>query len=297
MSSSNQVMLKSLGGIITPLRDPRTLEPLILNPNFAWQEWERLNPENLFQALSPAIKIPFELAGGREFFSKRQIYIGDPVKAPQPLDWMKRLPVSVLSQVGMKKSVDSSELYMSPLAMYIYNQNPIFYNIGRMLPAEPDEKTRYATMSIALGLKFWLYEEDKQKERHFRNFKNEADKILREKRTLGFALPDINDIVKAYKFAYEQELRGKYGMEEVEQWEENMAMMSTMGMGMPSRLRQPMEQMYQQKYKEPFRAEYKEAVGLPFGELYPLMQQKGVELAPQDIQSILDTIEQTAQLE
>jgi len=228
---------------------------------------------------------------------EKEVYTGEPVKAPQYLAWMRKLPDKSLSLLGMKKSIDGSQLYMSPLINYIFNQNPAFYNMGRMLPAEPSEKTKYSTLSIALGLKFWLYDEDKQKEYYFRNFKNEADRILRESRTLGNNLPSINDVARAYKYAYDLELRNKYNISDIERFENTMDLMSTMGIGMPSKIRQPLEYMYQTKYIEPYRAEYKESTGIPFGELYNLMGSKGIKLSPKDIQSILNMIGQTTQLQ
>ena len=282
--------IKEMGGIITPFRDPRTLEPLILNPNFAWQEWRNMSPSTIFSSLSPAIKIPFELIQNKEIFSKREITTGNPVPAPKTLSWAKALPESVLAQFGMKKSTDGKKLYMSPLAQYLHNQVPTLFNIARVLPGEPDENRAYNTLSISLGLKFWLYDEDKQKESYFKNYRAEADRLLAQHKTLGLNLPQVNDIVKAYKFAYDQHLRQTYRIDELDQWNETIEFMHSLGAGLPYPIYKSITDMQQREHYQPYREAYSEAVNVPLGELYPLMAEKGIDLKPEDIQAILDLV-------
>ena len=203
-----------LFAIMTPFRTQEGV-PLALNPNFAWQDWSRLNLRDMAAALNPMLKIPIELLGNKEIFFNTPISQGKMVKAPGALNFMKKLPDDILDNFAMKKGSDD-KLYMTDKAYYLFRQNPLFYNLARLYPAEPAPKTPYDWLSILAGIKFFPYEEDKSKQYYYQRFINSVNEKIGGQKQMGYEVPTIPQMESVYKEMYQGAVGKKYNIEDLD---------------------------------------------------------------------------------
>ena len=193
---------------LTPFRTQEGV-PLALNPNFAWQDWSRLSLRDLASNINPMLKVPIELLTKTEIFFDKPIREGEIVKAPRALQWAKKLPKDIYENFGFSIGKDN-ELYMTERAEYLWRQNPLFYNLGRLYPVEPNPKTPYDWLSILVGIKFFPYEEDKQKQYYFQRFSNAVDEKIGQQREMGYEMLSAGQIEKAYRQIYANAMVQKY---------------------------------------------------------------------------------------
>ncbi|GAH50959.1 unnamed protein product, partial [marine sediment metagenome] len=193
---------------MTPFRTQEGI-PLALNPNFAWQDWSRLSLRDLASSINPMLKIPIELLFKEEIFFNKPIREGEYVKAPRALQWAKKLPKDIYENFGFKISKDN-ELYMTEQAEYLWRQMPIFYNLGRLYPVEQKPKTPYDWLSILIGIKFFPYEEEKQKQYYYQRFINSVDEKIGQERDLGYQRLGADQIERAFKQIYADYLKTQY---------------------------------------------------------------------------------------
>ncbi len=189
--------MAELFAIMTPFKTKEGL-PLVMNPNFAWQDWSRLSPRDMAAELNPLLRVPIELITGKEIFFNRPLREGKYVEAPTTLNWAKKIPDNVLENFAMKKGVgeEADKLFMTDTAYYLYRQNPLFYNLARLFPTEETPKTKYDWLSIFIGLKFFIYDEDKSKQQYYQRFINEVNKKIGQEKTIGEVIPTLSETKK-----------------------------------------------------------------------------------------------------
>lgn len=160
--------MEELYGIATPFKDSQG-NMLVYNPNFAWQDLGRVSAKDLYSALTPLIRIPFELVANRDIFFGTDIssYKGETKVAPGYLSPLLVLPEKILNAVGLIKGYDINTneplLYMPAKAAYVAKQIPFLASLARSLPqvTQASDKGLFSSLSTLLGVKLMPYEADK----------------------------------------------------------------------------------------------------------------------------------------
>jgi len=264
-----------LFAIMTPFR---TLDgvPLALNPNFAWQDWSRLSLKDIASSLNPLLKIPIELIGNREIFFNKPIRQGKYVEAPKELSWAKKIPEEILENFGMKVGKDN-KLYIKDIALYLYRQNPLFYNLMRFYPSTDKPKTPYDRLSLLVGIKFFPYEEDKARQYYFQRFIDEVNKRISEQKSLGYETPTIPQMESAYKKMYKDVIGKKYNIDELNK----LLDLLSMARGTSK------ERQYISMLKQPYKEEVSKATGANLIELNKLLESLNIKPNYEDIRMMV----------
>jgi len=118
--------------------------PLFFNPNFPFQDLNKLNPtdfkRNLLSSVSPFIKVPMELMTGYEFFRERPIERYPGYKAPVPgilQNIVSALPKSMINKLNIEKDNRGRYVMAPKLAHAIASLVPFVRNTSRMMMQEP----------------------------------------------------------------------------------------------------------------------------------------------------------------
>ena len=148
--------------------------PLYLNPNFPFQDINRVEIRDLLASLNPFIKMSIELAPisvgqpGWEAFSRRPLYKypGERDALPPGLAWLNDLPDPIKDIVGVGPTLDLTEGREVPgmdarLLHVVKNLNPFFMNMARAVPemgtgqapAKFEDRRKYHILSWMLGIK------------------------------------------------------------------------------------------------------------------------------------------------
>jgi len=185
---------KDLGATITAMTN-RQGQPLVLNPNLPFQDWSRMNPNDLATSMSPMLKIPVELMTNKDLFFKTIIDRsregqGNYREAPKWLSVIanvSHLPNNILQFMGMEKAND--KVFMTDLTGYLMRQIPPLYVMQRILPAEQTPKTPLDWLSIGAGIKFFNFDIEKEKKNRLNEFIREVNIELGRQRQLGEQTP------------------------------------------------------------------------------------------------------------
>jgi len=262
---------------MTPFRTQEGV-PLALNPNFAFQDWSRLSLKDFASSLNPMLKIPIELITGKEIFFNTPIREGKYVEAPSQLSWCKKLPDDLISNFGMKVKRDG-KLYMTEPAIYIWRQNPLFYNLMRLYPATEKPKTPYDWLSIFAGIKFFPYEEDKAKRQYYQEFIDEINKRIAAEETEEYKIPDINEIEYAYRQIYGEEIGKKYDIEKIKLIK---ALLALRGGKKVSGAMTALKLV-----EEPYKEEMLKTKGKTIGELKAMLESLGIKPTMEEVKTTL----------
>ena len=204
---------KDLGAIITAMTNKQG-QPLVLNPNLPFQDWSRMNPNDLATSMSPFLKIPIELITNKDLFFKTIIDRaregqGNYREAPKWLSVIASpIPNDILKYMGMEKAND--KVFMTDLTSYFIRQIPPLYVMQRILPAEQTPKTPLDWLSIGAGIKFFNFDIEKEKKDRLNEFIKEVNTELGRQRQLGEEIPDTSQIERAYKQIYVNYLKTQY---------------------------------------------------------------------------------------
>ena len=263
---------------LTPFRTQEGV-PLALNPNFAFQDWSRLSIKDFASSLNPMLKIPIEL-----FIAKKEIFFNSPIRegkyveAPSLLSWCKKLPDDLISNFGMKVGKDE-KLYMTEPAIYIWKQNPLFYNLMRLYPATEKPKTPYDWLAILAGIKFFPYEEDRNKQYYYQRFIDEVNEKIGAERALGYEIPEIPEIEKAYKEIYGEEVGKKYNIEKIKLVKALLALRGG------KKFRGAKEAL--ELIEEPYEEEISKTKGKTIGELKEMLESLGIKPTMEEVKTTL----------
>ena len=137
--------------------------PLFFNPNFPFQDLNKLNPKhfgrNVMTSISPFIKVPLELMAGVDVYRKKPIERYKGYRAPVPgivQNLAKVMPESARGLLGIEKD-DRGLLRMDPyVAHAMANLIPFINTSARMLAQDPSpmKAERYLqALSYDLGIK------------------------------------------------------------------------------------------------------------------------------------------------
>lgn len=181
-------------------------KPVLINPNFGFQDIAKIEPGTFFNDLismsHPAIKLGVEGALNYDTFRKKALtsYEGQLVKAPDWFNWVGKVAgdkpwfKDVLKK--MNANVVEGNIMIDPWWAKVFSTNPFLQNAGKALT--PGDKQIPAIGSWLLGVKPYLYEEDKlKKNAAFTQMRGLQDYIrkLRDEGEMGPAsdYPDLPD--------------------------------------------------------------------------------------------------------
>lgn len=148
--------------------------PLYFNPNFPFQDLNRVEMRDLIASLNPLIKIGVELGPtlvgrpGWEAFSRRPLYRypGERDPLPPGLAWLNDLPDPVKDVIGVGPTLSLTEgrevAGMDARYLHVLKSlNPFFMNMARAVPevgpsqapARYEDRRRFHILSWLLGIK------------------------------------------------------------------------------------------------------------------------------------------------
>jgi len=265
--------------------------PLALWANLPFGDVSKLGtnlPSEILNSISPILKAPLEILFNRSSFLGNELRLGEYREAPQ---WIKsslgHLPNSFLKQIGMEKDEKTGKMVISNLASYLLSQFPPFSTATRLAPADELPKTPYDWLSVMGGIKFFPYQEKREKERYqkqwieeFKDFSEYKEKLTREE-TIG-----LTDIKTGLRFMYDQEVDKKYTDKITEA--ENLNKMGKLLGGTAGRIFKNRAK----KLLEDYYTDLDKAKGKDIEKLYELLLEMGMKPDDNDIrQAIKDRLE------
>jgi hypothetical protein len=283
-----------LGFIATPFRQPglpdwladlvgkeRTTKAgkmLEFNPNFAFQDWSRLNPKDTLASLPPTIKIPAELISNKNFYFGTDIDTNDVVRAPKVFEnTIGQLPANWLGKIGIKKNADGEVYTGQRLDYFLKAANPTYALATRMFPAadKTSENTPYQYLSAFGGIKFTPYDEDKSKENYLKRFIENANNLSTntEKITKEEQLK-VKDYESALNYIYDQYAKQQTGYDKIEQLKEIIKLQGGSNKEID---------LFIKLKSQPYNELSDKAKGLNVSELAALLKQVGIDPTYEDI--------------
>jgi hypothetical protein len=286
---------RDLGAMMTPLRQPglpdfaadllnrekttQAGDPLVFNPNFAFQDWSRLGPKDMLSAASPFLKAPLELMLDKNIFLNAPISetpYGTPVKHKEIPGFMSKilskLPDSALESLDIIKTEDGKVL-IPPKMDYLLSQLPQYALTQRGFTGKDD--SFYKNLSAGLGIKFFPYDEEKEKERYASDWIKEAQgEFQKYEQKTDSKLLSTTQLESAYRDMYEQAVSEKYA--DVLQLKE---LLKIIGSNRETDLAL-------KKMLEPYYEEMDKAKGLELIELKKLLKEIGIEPSLLDIEDV-----------
>lgn len=160
---------------------------LYFNPNFPPQDLAMLvNPNEWMSVLSPAIKMPLELAMNRSTFFDSPIKDNQWSLSYAP-KWAKAIPDGLQQKLGMVSAQDGT-LFMDPTHRYMMDAIPTLKLINRF--SQQDEAMKNKSPSLQaqatfLGLKQMPYRYEDEKLNWLYNEKDNMNEYLRMLRKIG----------------------------------------------------------------------------------------------------------------
>jgi hypothetical protein len=133
---------------------------LFFNPNFPFQDLNKLNPfnfrKNIISAITPLLKIPLEQIAEQDMYRGMPIEKYPGYKAPVPgilQTFAKVLPRGMREKLGIE--MDSQGRYVADpyITHLISNMAPFIDNMGRVLMQEPSKDKFFNWLSFSLGIK------------------------------------------------------------------------------------------------------------------------------------------------
>jgi hypothetical protein len=254
---------------------------LAFNPNLPFQDWSRLNPKDMFSALSPMAKIPIEMTLNKDIFFGSPIVNeqkGGKQQAPKYMNFLKILPDSVLKQVGASIGEDG-KLYISDRTAYAIRQIPMLYSLSRMTPASEQVKTPTQILSILGGIKFFPVEEEKFKENKAEQRYQELSNYITGMKTQGTVVPDMPDLETSLRAIYDNYARQQTDYDKIEQLKEIIKLQG----GSSKEI-----DLFIKLKSQPYNELSDKAKGLNVSELAALLKQVGIEPTYEDIITALN---------
>ncbi|NQT66813.1 MAG: hypothetical protein HQ569_04485, partial [Actinobacteria bacterium] len=215
---------EDLAAIRTPIKIGG--QPLYFNPNFPWQDLSKLTrPRELLSGINPMLKVPAELLLNRESYFGRDINVPGQLKpAPRYMQGLGNVIPFEKFLPGAEKSKEG-QLFLTGRQEYLTRQIPFIYNIHKILPpeaeAEAPVKTKYITdtLSALAGIKFFPYDEEKNKTYYYEDLISRINVELKQKRILGEDVPSISQYKSALKEMYGIAVGQKYDIEQIKKLE------------------------------------------------------------------------------
>lgn len=215
---------EDLAAIRTPIKLGG--QPLYFNPNFPWQDLSKLTrPKELISGINPMLKVPTELLLNREAYFGRDINVPGQLKpAPRYMQALENIIPFEKFLPGAERGKEG-QLYITGRQEYLSRQIPFIYNIHKILPpeaeAEAPEKTKYITdtLSALAGIKFFPYDEEKNKTYYYEDLISRINAELKKKRILGEEVPTLSEYKSALKEMYGITVGQKYDIEQINKLE------------------------------------------------------------------------------
>jgi len=198
-------------------------QPIYFNPNFPFQDLNRVEMRDLLASLNPFIKVGIELgptvAGkpGTEFFSRRPIYKypGDRDPLPPGLAWLSELPKPIQDIIGVGPTLDLTEgrEVAGMDAWYLHvlkSMNPFFMNMARAVPeigegqapARYEDRRRFHILSWIMGIKLMPLDVAKAQMSKTLQAKSELSKIKRYLRYESPTTGEVHNLLSEWQEKY-----------------------------------------------------------------------------------------------
>jgi len=273
---------EDLAAIRTPLKIGG--QPLYFNPNFPWQDLSKLTrPKELISGINPMLKVPAELVLNREAYFGRDINIPGGLKpAPRYMQALENIIPFEKFLPGAEKGKEG-QLYLTGRQEYLTRQIPFIYNIHKILPpeaeAEAPVKTRHLTdtLSALAGIKFFPYDEEKNKTYYYEDLISRVNAELKKKRILEEEVPTLSEYKSALKEMYGIEIGQKYDIEQINKLE-NLLKFTGSSAEM---------NLFLKLAKTPYQEEMAKTTDADVLELKRLLDKEGVTYTLDDINKIL----------
>ena len=183
----------------TPTKD-KYGNQLYWNPNIAFQDLNKFSDVGgeLWSIMNPLLRVPIEMKFNKNLFFGSDIESGSGLTAaplpniPGLEKVLDSLPKSILDMFKIYKSKDG-EYLTTQKREYISRMIPALYNMAKSFPMKGQETpyTRWRRQSWLTGTKFAPYEEEKEKERYYKEDLSRYQLQIRKLKKLGILPEDF----------------------------------------------------------------------------------------------------------
>ena len=194
--------------------------PIYLNPNFPFQDLNRVEMRDLLASLNPFLKISVELGptlvGGTGFeaFSRRPLYKypGDRDALPPGLVWLGDLPDPIKDVIGVGPTLDLTEgrevVGMDARWLHtLKSLNPFFMNMARAVPelgtgqapSRYEDRLRFYVLSWLLGIKLMPLDLAKSEVAKMLQTKSDMDKLKKYLRYESPTTGEVHDLLMEFE--------------------------------------------------------------------------------------------------
>lgn len=197
--------------------------PIYFNPNFPFQDLNRVEMRDLVASLNPFIKVSVELGPtlvglpGWEAFSSRPLYKypGERDPLPPGLAWLNDLPEPIRDVIGVGPTLSLTEgrevVGMDARLLHVLkSMNPFFMNMARSVPetgsgdvpARYEDRMRFHVLSWLMGIKLMPLDLAKAQMSKIIQAENELEKIQRYLRYESPSTGEAYDLLLEWQEEY-----------------------------------------------------------------------------------------------
>lgn len=198
-------------------------DPIYLNPNFPFQDLNRIEGRDLIASLNPFIKIAVELGPiavgkpGIEYFSRRPLYRypGERDPLPPGLTWLGDLPDEIKDIIGVGPTLSLTEgrevVGMDARYLHVLKSlNPFFMNMARAVPeagtgyapARYEDRRRFHILSWIMGIKLMPMDMAKAEMVRILQSKEDLRKIKQYIRYESPSTGEVHDLLQKWEHKY-----------------------------------------------------------------------------------------------
>jgi len=202
---------------------------LAFNPNMAFQDWSRLNPVDAASSLPPNIKILAELIANKNLYYGTPIYgkdkYGNEMESKPVNSILQKIlgliPGSVLNNIPGFEKTSEGTVNITPLLQYLAMQWPQYALAQRGFSGT--ENSPYQNLSALAGVKFFPYNEEKQKTQYINDWLEDTRGAISDyERKNATKIPSPDEIVKTLKEMYKEMAAQQTGYNQIEELKKQM---------------------------------------------------------------------------